>query len=821
MRTSFGSFIGKTGQALLAIALAALLAACGGSRSPTGNDVVVTGTGPTGSATTGSEVEFQMSVRNSGTNEARDIQIVNQLGGGLTDGSIVCAAAGGATCPTPADFVMRVPSLPVGGELRFTVRATVSALSSGTASNTMSATLADDVDRLSNSAIVTLPVVATSANLVVSGVGPAGTVAGGTSADFVMTVRNDGPDAAQNVRILESVEGNLSLTAITCTATGGATCPTAGLDMRLDSLPAGASLAFTVTAAVPQISGTIANTMAVSADNDRNTDDNRTTATGSAYTAQSGVYVTGSGPAATVAAGSSTSFTMTVGNAGPDAATDVRIINALGAGLSLSSITCSATDATCPAATGPVMTVASLPAAGTLVFTVNAYVPAGFSGAISNTLSATPSNDPNRDDNSAVASGTAAAAPDVQVTQTGAASAAVGSTTGFSAVVTNNGPSTATNLRVDVTTTGGGSVTYACSPAVLCPTTLGPTMTLASLEVGRSVTFTISVPVTSSPSQVINGITVTAAGDPVSTNNTATTTTQGIDAKSGRYLAYAADGREYTLDIDFDAGSYTMTGGSTGAETRSFTADTGGNFVVSGNERLRIASDLVVGNHRFGSTVLPFVAGRRFATSIEQIGGAYNTAIRTVDAAGTNPTTRPGTMRVAGNVLALCEQNVLAAPAQNCDSASLVNHTLSVDGEGLFTATPTTGGSALTFRIARSGASAVLLSTQAVNSGAQLKLRLALPDGSSLAGGTLAGPSTSGEWIAMTLQPQRYDAVGDSSSLTANLQRITSAGPFSMLSGAVASGATVYVMQSAPLAFAIGVPGGTGNLNGMLQIAVP
>jgi hypothetical protein len=114
-----------------------------------------------------------------------------------------------------------------------------------------------------------------------------------------------------------------------------------------------------------------------------------------------------------------------------------------------------------------------------------------------------------------------------------------------------------------------------------------------------------------------------------------------------------------------------------------------------------------------------------------------------------------------------------------------------------------------------------LLQAQAAGTG-QLRLRIGLPDAASLAGGVLQGPTNTGDWVTMTLGTLSYAALGSSTTDSASLQRITSAGPFSMLSGVRTSdGATIYVMQSAPLAVVIGAAGGAPSASGVIQIAVP
>src|SRR5205814_1672199 len=287
---------------------------------------------------------------------------------------ITCTAAGGAVCPDTPGPVMNVASIPVGGSLSFVVNATVGATGSGTISitNTMSATISDDINRSDNSATAQGSAFKLNSNVVVTGSGPVGVAAGGGPATFVMSVRNDGPDPATGVHIVDTVGGNLTITGVTCTASGGATCPaTLGIVMDVDTLPMGGTLDFAVATTVgPGISGTIANTLAVTTANDPDRTDNTAVATGTAYTARAGVFVFGVGPSSSVLGGGTATFTMTVSNAGPDVATDVQIVNTVGGNLTLTSITCSASGVACPTTLGPAMNVASLPIGATLTFTV-------------------------------------------------------------------------------------------------------------------------------------------------------------------------------------------------------------------------------------------------------------------------------------------------------------------------------------------------------------------------------------------------------------------------------------------------------------------
>lgn len=965
MTAIFGRALSGAARFVLLVAVALGLAACGGARSAKGTDIAVSGSGPSDPIATGGTVVFTMTVQNIGINAAIDVKLVNALGNFLNAPSIECQASRGAVCPAAPGFTMTIPSIPVGGRLDFKVTAGIVATSSVTVTNTMSATVADDVNRLDNAYTATAQVTATNSDLVVGGSGPAATVAGGASAEFVMTVGNVGTDAATNVKIVEQVGSNLALTAITCSAGGGAVCPaTPGVVMTLDSIPAGGTLSFTVQVVVgPGISGTIVNTLSATADNDRVRDNNSFVATGNAFSAKSGVAVTGTPPAAAVPAGTSASFAMSVANAGPDEATDVKITNTVGGNLTLQSIACSATGgATCPATPGVSMTVPALPAGGSLNFVVTAFVAVGTNGSITNTMVANPgSSDPDRGDNSAVAAGSAyannvsvsasgpgtpvaggastavtvvvtntgpgtafdvdmtnvpgtglapagpiacvasggavcpatpaatmraptiplngslsftiplgvtagangnlldtfsattagdtraadnsgtavvaAVSADLGLSMQGSATVAAGSNADFRVVVANPGPGTAANLAIHWVATAPftpGAVSVTCTPTggATCPATLGADMTLASLGPQRSLSFVFSLPVPADGRGALVGTaSVTADGDPDATNNSASVTTVAQDPRSGLYRAYAADGRGYDLTIDFDAGLYTMAGNGA-SETRSFAADAGGGYTVGGNERLRSAADLVVGGHAFGgSVVLPYVAARRFQTSVASIGGVFNLMTRNVNADGSIPVTRAGTARISGNVLQVCQDDIEVVQVQLCSAAAVRSYLLGVSGD-VFSATDTAGGPGFTFRVARTGAADVLLAAGNSTAGdSTLQWRIGLAESAGLIGGTVFGPGVyaggGSDWLTTVLTNTTWAALGSAINDVSGLFRADSGSPVAMLQGAsdgVLGLAPIWVMQSFPLVVVIGATTsgfGLPNASGLLQIGVP
>ena len=534
------------------------------------------------------------------------------------------------------------------------------------------------------------------------------------------------------------------------------------------------------------------------------------------------VQVTGVGPADIVVGGSTATFTMTVTNIGGNTATDVKLVDTVGNQLALTEITCvAAGGAVCPDAPSVVMLVGSIPVGGSLTFTVKATVATSANGPITNTMAATSTvvaDDTNRLNNSATAQGTAQSLTSFGVVQTAPATVAGGSTTAFTAVVSNPSSAAATNITITETLSRGYAVTVSCtaSSGATCPTTLGATMTLASLPAGRflTITYLFAVP-GADRGDIVNVVTVTSDNDTQTDNNTSSATIVAGDSMSGAYKVYAANGQQYDLTIDFDALSYTMSSANLPPVPSGFTADSSaGGYTVSGNSRFRTADNLIVGGHDFGTGVLPYVAARTFVMAGS---GTYNLATRNVSTTGA--TSHAGTARITGNVLQVCQVDAAVMTTQECGSA-LKNYPLTVSGNE-FTGIETSSGEVFTFRLARVGDATILLSARPATDGSQ-QFRIGLPDSAGLIGGTLSGSSTNGDWISVAMTPSSYAYIGGSVSESLQLQVTTTVGPFAMIPDIQIGFPYTYahyVLQASPLAVMVGTFGGTAN--GLLQVSLP
>ena len=181
----------------------------------------------------------------------------------------MCAARNGAECPSNSTS-FDVATLPAGGELEFTIAVFASSGASGP-NTTIATVTADDESAGANN----------EARLVVNTYTPdvfvstltAGSNYSGSTANYPMTVGNDGPDTARDVVIENVVGPGQTLSSVACTASNGAVCPaTLGAVMTVPTLPKGGVLKFTVTTSIaPDVVGVISDTLRVSAPGDQST----------------------------------------------------------------------------------------------------------------------------------------------------------------------------------------------------------------------------------------------------------------------------------------------------------------------------------------------------------------------------------------------------------------------------------------------------------------------------------------------------------------------------------------------------------------------
>ena len=227
-----------------------------------------------------------------------------------------------------------------------------------------------------------------------------------------------------------------------------------------------------------------------------------------------------------VIVGSNLTYTITVTNNGPAAATGVTVTDALPAGVTFVSTTPS--QGSCSVSVLNVVTCNLGGLANAASATIAVVVTPNAVGALSNTATVTAvETDPNAANNSATASSTVVAVTaDLGITVTDAPDPAnVGSNLGYTITLTNNGPSAATGITVTDVLPAGVAFVSSTPSQGSCSGTLTVICNLGGLANAANATITVVV-TPSAVGALSNTTTVTAVEtDPNAANNSATATT--------------------------------------------------------------------------------------------------------------------------------------------------------------------------------------------------------------------------------------------------------------------------------------------------------
>ncbi|MCV2360154.1 DUF11 domain-containing protein [Paucibacter sp. TC2R-5] len=250
----------------LSLSAAVLLSACGGGGGGSdgggtvvppppvdGPDLMVTadptsiGEIPSGTAQT--MIRFKLSNVGKGAAVSTDFNIVADAL--LQDMKVLNCKSdnAGTACPTILGSRMAISNLLPGTTLSFDVFGTVKSGTSGTVNFEASANSTGAGQLSSSKQAVGLKAYTVDVGVQVTG--PTAPVPLGDSFEFVVTVGNQGPDAAKGVDLILTASSipvgtAPSLGAMTCTASGGAVCPTAlsVAKMTLPNVPKDGSLVF-------------------------------------------------------------------------------------------------------------------------------------------------------------------------------------------------------------------------------------------------------------------------------------------------------------------------------------------------------------------------------------------------------------------------------------------------------------------------------------------------------------------------------------------------------------------------------------------------
>ena len=281
-----------------------------------------------------------------------------------------------------------------------------------------------DVNPANNQAFDRVIVGNPPADVSVTKAGPP-TINAGSAITYTINLANAGPNPASTVSLVDPLPASVTFTSLTTPAGWACVTPAVGstgtIMCSIGTLAAGAAAGpFTVSGTVSATAtGTLTNTATVTtASADPNPGNNSATASTDVLVVPTSadVSVTKTAPP-TVNQGAALVYTLSVSNAGPDAASTVSLVDTLPASVTFASLTAPAGWACATPAVGSTgtitCTIAALASGGTAgPFSISGVVSATATGTLTNTATvATASADPNPGNNSAQASTTVIGPP--------------------------------------------------------------------------------------------------------------------------------------------------------------------------------------------------------------------------------------------------------------------------------------------------------------------------------------------------------------------------------------------------------------------------
>ncbi len=517
-------------------------------------DLVLTKTDGVASMTVGAVTTYAITVTNNGPNvEPAGVVITDTIPAGTvgSEAETDCAITTGAfRCTTAATLA---PGASKSYQLTLSVP---SGYAAATLVNTASITTRPITDpNLANNTATDTDTVG-QANLSITKTDSADPVNPGQSFSYTLRVNNAGPATATSLLVSDTVPSQYTVTTVTSPI---GSCGNVGnvVTCTLASMSSGAAawvITVNVTVKTTTPGGTYTNTATVSGSPNDPTPANNTVNNVNTVRSYGDLTLTKTDGTATVAPGTSTTYTITITNNGPSTEpAGVRFTDTIPAGTVGSE-----TEADCAIAASLLTctTTATIASGASKLYQLTLAVPSGYAPAtLVNTARITvrPITDPDLTNNSATDTDTVTRSADLSITKTDSADPVVpGQAFTYTLTVTNNGPSDAATLTVSDTVPAQFTVTNVTAPTGTCGhagnvvTCTRPTfVNLATWVVTVSVTTSLIAP----GGTYTDTATVSAAtADPTPANNSASQgTTVSVSAdlavtKTDSVAAVAAGG---------------------------------------------------------------------------------------------------------------------------------------------------------------------------------------------------------------------------------------------------------------------------------------
>jgi len=365
-------------------------------------DLGITKSTTADSAAVGATVAYTITLTNNGPDAAANVVVTDNLPAELLFQSISVPA--GFNCTTPAvdatgTITCTAATFASGATAVFTLVVELTGSAAGPINNTATASSDTDDFTPGNDSGAAPPVTvggsSGDADLAISKTTATTTAGPGDTITYTISVTNNGPDAANDVVVTDTLPSSLLFQSLTPAAGFTCTTPAVGTTGSITCLGGpianAATVTFTlVTTISPSASGSIANSASVAGSDADSNGSNSSVVSPGIVVATADVAISKTTNASQAVTGDTITYTITVSNAGPDSAQNVVVTDNLPSGLQFVSAvpsqgSCSGTDPfTC--------NLGTLAASSSATITLQVLVTAT-SGTISNTASVTSDTD--------------------------------------------------------------------------------------------------------------------------------------------------------------------------------------------------------------------------------------------------------------------------------------------------------------------------------------------------------------------------------------------------------------------------------------------
>ncbi|GAA0596159.1 DUF11 domain-containing protein [Kribbella sandramycini] len=653
-------------------------------------DLVLTKTGTPDPVPAGAELTYKLVAHNNGPSVAQNVAVTDTLPDGVT--LVSATSTQGACTSSPGKVDCAIGEVASGAEATITVVVRVPATTALTNVATVTSTTSDP-NPGNNSATVTTPVTRSADLQLQKAVAPTGP-APGEKVKYTLTIRNNGPSDAEQVRIADSLPAGLTILDVQVPAP--AVCSAAGQDVScvVDRLAGKATLVVQVTAVLDSAyqGGPLTNTAAVSsATPDPDPSNNTGTATVTPAAPKADLVVGKQTMTSPVVPGQPVTYQISVRNDGPSDALAVEVADDLPAALIDASA--NTTAGSCTVSAGQVRCeLGDLGAGSAATITVLATVSVTATGSLVNAATATSSTpDPEPGNNTGRTTDELSPSADLAIAKTAQpVPVQAGRPVTYTLTTTNNGPSAARSVTVTDPVPAPLVYVSAATSAGSCEQADGTvSCAIGTIAPGDVVTVTVvaNVPSGTPPNKLDNTAKVASpTPDPVTENNTATyTLLTGAQANitltktarpdpvvAGEQLTYVltvrnagpSDAQGVTVEDDVPAALNGVNAAATGGAT----------CTLDGNQ-VRCSADTLAAGAEFGVTITGTVAP---ATAPGKLINTATAGSRTPE----DPTESDNTSTTTTEVVAGADLSIAKSAPAIVVAGNELTYTLTVRNDG-------------------------------------------------------------------------------------------------------------------------------------------